>query len=178
LLPSGPIGAVINDLLTVVLVQRNVEYFVTGMMLYLCWKHGVTTMRLAVIAFALIVTPLDSTWLATTAHVGFVVLVGLTTMGILTPLRSRPVIFLGYISYTLYLLHQYIGYVVIHEAEARGMNSNLAILCASAVAIGLATALTICVERPAMAFFKAQYKALRTNRPLGAAISPDSVASS
>jgi peptidoglycan/LPS O-acetylase OafA/YrhL len=76
---------------------------------------------------------------------------------------------LGYISYSLYLVHQYIGYVLLHEAESRGINTNLAIAGSAAAMIGLATLLSICVERPAYAFVRSHYKAFKANRfPQGA----------
>ncbi len=54
--------------------------------------------------------------------------------------------FFGRISYPLYLVHQYVGYVVMRALYARGASPAVAIACASAVAIGLATALHFLVE--------------------------------
>jgi peptidoglycan/LPS O-acetylase OafA/YrhL len=157
-------GAAIYDLLILVLAGRRIEFFITGMMLYLCWKSGFTVTRLATIGFALVVTGIESDWVTAAIHAGVVALVGAAMLGLITPLRSRPVVFLGFISYTLYLTHQFIGFVVIHEAESRGMNSTLAIICATAVTIGLATLLTVCIERPALAFIGQKYKAFKTSR--------------
>jgi peptidoglycan/LPS O-acetylase OafA/YrhL len=157
-------GAAANDLLTLVLAGRRIEFFITGMMLYLCWKNGFTVTRLAIIGIALVVTGIEGGWVTAAVHTGVVALVGVAMLGLISPLRSRPVVFLGFISYTLYLVHQFIGFVVIHEVESRGMNSTLAIICATVATIGLATVLTICIERPAIAFIRRQYKALKTNR--------------
>jgi peptidoglycan/LPS O-acetylase OafA/YrhL len=42
-------------------------------------------------------------------------------------LEVRPLLFLGTISYSLYLIHQNIGYVVLRACYARGFNNYLGI---------------------------------------------------
>jgi peptidoglycan/LPS O-acetylase OafA/YrhL len=162
--PSTVVGGGLNDILTLVLVGRRIEYFATGMMLYLCWKNGVTMTRLAIIAVALLATLLGDGMLAATVHAGLVAVIGIAATGKLAFLRSRPLLFFGYISYSLYLVHQYIGYVLLHEAEGRGINTNVAIIGSAVLMIGLATLLSIFVERPAYAFIKSHYKAFKTSR--------------
>jgi peptidoglycan/LPS O-acetylase OafA/YrhL len=160
---STLVGAGLNDILTLALVGRSVEYFATGMMLYLCWKSGITKTRIAVIALALLVTLLGDGLPAAVVHAGLVAVIGIAASGKLALLRSRPLLFFGYISYSLYLVHQYIGYVLLHEAESRGINTNLAIAGSAVAMIGLATLLSICVERPAYAFVRSHYKAFRAS---------------
>jgi peptidoglycan/LPS O-acetylase OafA/YrhL len=65
-------------------------------------------------------------------------------------LTCRPLVALGAISYTLYLVHQNIGYVVIRECQAWGATPGLAIAAAILVALALASWLHRLVERPAM----------------------------
>jgi peptidoglycan/LPS O-acetylase OafA/YrhL len=68
---------------------------------------------------------------------------------------NRPkLVFLGTISYPLYLLHQNIGYVVMRAFDAGGLEPHLGVLAALAVAVGLATALTFLIERPALRWIK------------------------
>ncbi|MFT7680103.1 MAG: peptidoglycan/LPS O-acetylase OafA/YrhL [Planctomycetota bacterium] len=76
----------------------------------------------------------------------FALLVG----GKLSFLASRPLLFLGAISYSLYVVHQNVGFLLLRHAEAAGMNPNLAILLATAVSLAIATAITFLVERPAL----------------------------
>lgn len=61
----------------------------------------------------------------------------------------RPLGWLGGVSYTLYLVHQNIGYVVLREAAVRGWGRFAAILAACGVALALAVVLAVAVERPA-----------------------------
>jgi peptidoglycan/LPS O-acetylase OafA/YrhL len=64
--------------------------------------------------------------------------------------RLRPLVFLGKISYPLYLAHQYIGYVVMRALYARGASSNVAILSACAVALAIAIGLHVLIEKPCL----------------------------
>jgi peptidoglycan/LPS O-acetylase OafA/YrhL len=66
------------------------------------------------------------------------------------PLAARPLVFLGTISYSLYLIHQNVGYVVLLELEAAGISPNLAVMAAGALALAAAALLTRAVEQPTM----------------------------
>ena len=82
------------------------------------------------------------------------VLVGVTTRGYLKFLEARVLVFLGTVSYPLYLTHQNIGYVIIRAGYGAGLNPNVSIVIAAAAALLVATAITFGVERPAMAFLR------------------------
>jgi peptidoglycan/LPS O-acetylase OafA/YrhL len=88
------------------------------------------------------------------------------TYGYAKWLSAKPLLWLGGISYTLYLVHQNIGHVVIRNLETRGVNPNLAILLTIAVVLGLALAITRLIERPAMTWVREQYRRrLRAQMP-------------
>jgi peptidoglycan/LPS O-acetylase OafA/YrhL len=63
-------------------------------------------------------------------------------------LDTRVLVFLGTISYPLYLLHQNIGYAVIHGLRAQSVGYGWAMLAAIAVSLAGATALHYGVEVP------------------------------
>jgi peptidoglycan/LPS O-acetylase OafA/YrhL len=65
-------------------------------------------------------------------------------------LASRPLIWLGAISYSLYLTHQNIGYVLIRNLESQGIGPLTAIAIAGAGALCLGNCLHRWVERPSM----------------------------
>ncbi len=70
----------------------------------------------------------------------------------------RPLIFLGKISYPLYLAHQYIGYVVMRALYARGAHPAVAIAAAAAAGIGIATVLHLGVEAPCLQILRRRRK--------------------
>jgi len=69
-------------------------------------------------------------------------------------LAARPLVWLGAISYSLYLTHQNIGYVLIRSLESQGVGSLTAIAIASAAALCLGAYLHRWVERPTMQLFR------------------------
>jgi len=90
----------------------------------------------------------------------------LINAGRLSLLSKRPLLWLGSISYTLYLLHQEIGFIFIAHLERKGMTPLASICIAAATVLLMATALTRYVERPAMNGIRAAYRRYRA-RPGG-----------
>lgn len=86
----------------------------------------------------------------------FTVLVYAAARGWTWPLENPVLLFLGLISYSLYLTHQNIGYVIIRAAEARGAPPMVAIAITAAVALLIATAITYGIERPALRLLRAR----------------------
>jgi peptidoglycan/LPS O-acetylase OafA/YrhL len=76
-------------------------------------------------------------------------------------LRTRPLLFLGGISYPVYMLHQIIGFEVIRLALGGGLSSTMALSLAAGVTILLATAINILIERPARDWIRRLYAGSR-----------------
>jgi len=64
-------------------------------------------------------------------------------------LNLSPLVFIGTVSYPLYLLHQNIGYVILRNLRAQGVDYGWALALACVVTLAAATALTFGIERPA-----------------------------
>lgn len=69
-------------------------------------------------------------------------------------LKSRVLVYLGTISYSLYLIHQNIGFRIIQVIEKLGVNSNIAILTAFLFTIVLAHPLYFFIEKPSYQLIK------------------------
>lgn len=65
-------------------------------------------------------------------------------------ISARPLVWLGAVSYSLYLLHQLIGFVVIGRLEAIGLPASAAIFITLAVVLALAALVTRWIEQPAL----------------------------
>ncbi len=75
-------------------------------------------------------------------------------------LAARPLDWMGAISYTLYLVHQNVGFVIIRSAYQHGVTSpTVAIAAAIVVSMTLATLITVCIEQPIL-------RMIRTTRAL------------
>ncbi|MGK0336531.1 MAG: peptidoglycan/LPS O-acetylase OafA/YrhL [Candidatus Azotimanducaceae bacterium] len=70
----------------------------------------------------------------------------------------KPLIFLGTISYSFYLVHQHIGYVVITKASEYSLPTVVSVSAALVVCLTLAIVITILVERPAMRGIRGWYR--------------------
>lgn len=80
-------------------------------------------------------------------------------------LDTRVLVFLGTVSYPLYLLHQNIGYVIIGGLRARHVDYGWAMLAAATVSLVAATLLTFGVERPVQRWCRAWRERRRAARP-------------
>lgn len=84
----------------------------------------------------------------------------LATAGWLNWLAVRPLVFLGGISYSLYLTHHWLGLTILKKADQYGVEPNLALALAMGVSLLVATGFTYGIERPSLARLR-QHIALR-----------------
>jgi len=82
----------------------------------------------------------------------------LATSGKLVFLRFKPLVFLGSISYSLYLLHQNIGYLIINYGYSLGFNPIISIMLALMTSISLASIFFIYIEKPMLTVIRKKYK--------------------
>jgi peptidoglycan/LPS O-acetylase OafA/YrhL len=145
------------------LILRFVHLFVLGLVLYEIYRHGPSRMRLLLLAAAL---GLQGFYTAK-ASFGLIALFAVAVhLGASLRLRlPRALLWLGAISYTLYLSHQTLGYVLLLQLDRAGIEPHLAVALTTALAIGLASVLTLLVERPAMRAIKRRWRSAGTHRP-------------
>ncbi|MBF0510766.1 MAG: acyltransferase [Candidatus Omnitrophica bacterium] len=84
----------------------------------------------------------------------FFIIFFLFIRGYLSWLVMRPLVFLGTISYSLYLTHEYIGFIIIRYLFSIKMNAWVCFLLPTACAIGLATTITYFIEKPAIKWIR------------------------
>jgi peptidoglycan/LPS O-acetylase OafA/YrhL len=152
----------------VLLMVEHVPYFAIGMAAYRIRKAGSTAhirqssgelliMAAATVVAAVCLSPAKGVVAAFSAAVFYAV-----ATGRLRWIARGPLVFLGTISYTLYLIHQNIGYIVIRTAAKLGIGTNAGIGLAIGLAIALAAAITFTIERPARNWIRARYRAMRS----------------
>lgn len=78
--------------------------------------------------------------------------------GKLKILSAKPLVFLGGISYSLYLLHQNIGYILINIGYQAGFSPVISIFVALCLVILLSTFFMIFIERPSLVYIREYYK--------------------
>jgi peptidoglycan/LPS O-acetylase OafA/YrhL len=135
-------------------VLPYIHLFLIGVSSYLLYQKQ--TLRLARIGiiFGVISDYFIWGWEHLVAVV-FVTLLFYTAIFFKLPfLRSQLLAYLGTISYSLYLIHQNIGFRIIQVTEKLGVNSNVAIIIAIFSAIVLAHPLYFFIEKPSYEFIK------------------------
>jgi peptidoglycan/LPS O-acetylase OafA/YrhL len=150
--------------LRLLLMTDAAPFFVAGCIFYRVWRDGWTRFRVGLLvaswliacvvaakgALAASVTYATdvSPWVAAAvASVGFVVFTAFCLWPALLRIGGWRATLLGALTYPLYLVHEYIGYVVINIVGATS-DRWLAVGAALAVVLGLAFAINRLVERP------------------------------
>jgi peptidoglycan/LPS O-acetylase OafA/YrhL len=95
----------------------------------------------------------------------------LATSGRLNWIACKPMVFLGGISYSLYLTHHWVGLLFLKTADNRLINPNVALGAAVVLCLLLASAMTYLVERPSVRWFRAMLERQPGDRHKGAPLS-------
>lgn len=149
------------------LILQHIPWFALGIAIYLVTQRsdGESRRAAAITAACAFLTLLlnDSLFLASLA-IALASGVFLAANGRILLLRQRIFVWLGTISYPLYLLHQNIGWSMqLRLAELR-TPTDLSILVALTSSLALATAVTCWVEKPAMRWIRTRYRIRSTAR--------------
>jgi len=134
-----------------------IPLFAAGICFYKFWKgieHKLTWLLLIVSLIALYTEYSADKFLI---FVVYYVLFYLVIYQKIKILASKPLVFLGVISYALYLIHQNIGYIIINEGYSMGLHPIVSLIIAFSVSIILATLLTKYIEKPSLIFLKRIY---------------------
>ena len=140
------------------LIYPFVPFFLLGIMLYLVRTRGASRQRTAIVVAAL-----ATIWLIH-GLVGFTISLSLfagTAFAISGRghyIASPVLLWLGAISYSLYLIHRNLGYLALSELHKHGLPAGMALLITISVALALASFLTYFVERPVCAYLRTVYR--------------------
>jgi peptidoglycan/LPS O-acetylase OafA/YrhL len=126
-----------------------IPLFAIGMVHYRLYRGVVGWQRAFAWHAALVAISALSGASAAIVAAGTIAVFWAMTAGLLSLLANRPLLWLGAISYPLYLIHQYVGYVLIDHLAGAGLSLLLSTAIALAAVLGLAHLLHIGVEDPA-----------------------------
>lgn len=131
------------------LVLGYAELFVAGIAFYEIYARGVNATRIALLAGCLAVHLIDHGVDSAERILAIFGVFGLAVSGRIRFVCVPPLLWLGTISYSLYLTHQMIGYAAIRALTGHGMPMAFAVPAAAALALTLASLLTYLIEHPA-----------------------------
>jgi peptidoglycan/LPS O-acetylase OafA/YrhL len=144
------------------LILDYAHLFIIGMLLYKIFISGEFSIKKYVLIvlcllFSLFKYGIEDALFSMLFTVVFI----LALRGKLTYIRWEPLLFLGTISYSLYLTHLYLGLITVKTLEKLGVNLNVCILISLVLALLLATLITFLIEKPSMKFMKSKYQNLK-----------------
>lgn len=143
------------------LIIQYLPWFAIGIMIYRRVTHSASSLSdMWVIALSLAVLFIFDSATVGALTVLFSMLLYLAASGRLSLLRWGLLVWLGDISYTLYLLHENIGWAILLRFKAAGLGANLAIPLVIAISLCAAGLLTRYLERPAMRWIRGRYRTL------------------
>lgn len=151
-----------SSLLGNLLLVKYIAFFAIGIAAFRVWK-GERTWRhqAAPLLAGLAVTAFVDGAAMATVYVATLGLFFALVSGWLAFLDRPFLLWLGALSYPLYLVHQNIGYGVISTSEAMGAPPWLATGMAIVIALGIAQIVRECVEQPALKTIRSLWKARR-----------------
>jgi peptidoglycan/LPS O-acetylase OafA/YrhL len=132
--------------------------FFAGIVFYKIWSQGATPTRIVLVTLCYFEHIFNQSliWVGIMTAVFGVFALCVINRGVW--LTSRPLIFLGTISYSLYLLHGTLGYRLQLLNYNIGLSPLTNLAVATAVTICAAAAVTFLVERPANRAIRALYR--------------------
>lgn len=152
--------------IVMLLVLRHLPFFIIGMLSYRVWAGRRSWRQQApYAALALASVATMETWDVTIVACILLAAFAALIAGRLHILRIRPLIWLGGISYSFYLIHQHVGFVVMLELAKAGYSPWIGFFAAFAVALTLGTLINRVVERPAGEAILAWWKRRRALPP-------------
>jgi peptidoglycan/LPS O-acetylase OafA/YrhL len=128
--------------------------FTAGLIFYRIWTRGINGWRIAVLGLCYLqrVAAFDAKTIIFTT-IFFAIFI-LCVSGWATFLQHHMLLWLGAISYPLYLIHAVIGIRLQLALHALGLPAWPNLVLSAGVALGLAWAISSCIERPAGRFIR------------------------
>ena len=150
------------------LILKYIAWFALGICVYLWTNYSAPSERRKVIftvgSAIITLAVVDSPGIALLG-LALAGIVSLAASGRLSLLRNPVMVWLGTISYPLYLVHENLGWVVQLRLLAWGMDPNLVLVIGVMTACAVATLLNRSIEQPAMRWIRKRYRMRQAAAP-------------
>lgn len=138
-------------------INNYSHLFVAGIILFIIKCKGYTVLRLALLSSVVLIQTMQEGVLGGAIILGFIVIFLLSIFNRAAFLRHFMLVYLGTISYSLYLIHHMLGFRIIQAFQESGLSPDLSILLTIIIVLLLASALTFYIERPLLKISKSRW---------------------
>lgn len=146
----------INRLIRLLLLTEYAPYFIIGILLSIKEKENSRFNKVIMILCMIsIIMSRDIGLFVVTSII--IIIFKLMLNNKIKFINNKVFLFIGSISYSLYLIHQNIGYAIINKIENSGIFTELGLLIPALISIFLATIITYLFEKPLLKYLK-KYK--------------------
>lgn len=136
----------------------NMSFFISGIMFYKIFNDEVNYKSYIVLILAATIGIYFDTHHSPLTLVIIYILFVLLSIHKLEWIAIKPFVFLGSISYALYLIHQNIGYIILNYTFSINLSPWIGTSIALVVSIMIAILITVYVEKTSMKYLKGLYK--------------------
>ncbi|OFI33865.1 acyltransferase family protein [Alteromonas lipolytica] len=146
-----------NNIVDKLLIMKHLPFFSVGVCLYSFIHKDFSGKWLALLLISLSTVYFYYDVYLTIMFLFVFAVFYLAIAGHLKFLIFTPFLFLGSISYSLYLVHQNIGYLIINKSYLYGLSPYFAICIALFTCLMLATLITYFIEKPSLKLMRNYY---------------------
>lgn len=150
---TPPIGDE-RDILALIFVFDYAHFFVIGITLYDWVVNGKSKHTLVLLSGSVVTAYIQSGFEGIVVSTVIISLITLAIFGHLNFLVNRVTLWLGNISFSLYLIHRNLGHLLLPELHNLKMGPFAAISLTILISLILATLLTKFIERPALVYLR------------------------
>lgn len=141
------------------LIIKHIPWFAIGIMIFrLVSSSDTAKADIILIIFSVLVLAVMDSFLLATICIALSLLMYFAASGRMSILRWWGGVWLGEISYTLYLLHENIGWAILLQFKAYGCNTNIAIFLVTLMVLVMASLMTHYLEQPSMQWIRRFYR--------------------
>jgi len=153
--------------ITFSLLLQYAHLFAAGILFYLIYSGKANRVTYALLGLCVVDQLLAAdSWIEDAFVFGFFATFALVATGKAGFLNVRALTYLGSISYSLYLLHDYTGIVLLDILRRAGVPADLRVAMVIVVAVALAALVSHFIERPALRAIRQRYKTRMTKSPV------------
>jgi peptidoglycan/LPS O-acetylase OafA/YrhL len=148
----------VNSVLSGILIKEHISFFISGICFYKIINDIDFKRSITILLICLISTIFTFTFMHFIFFTGIYLFFYLGITQKIRGLENKILVYLGGVSYALYLVHQNLGYIVINKFYEIGLGGEYGIGLAIIISFIISHILTFKVERPALHVIRSLYK--------------------